>query len=112
MKKFVLLCIAIAAFGVASALPGNIKVFNDTYKLKSTSKLGKAACGSCHASAKGGKLNPYGKDIQKEMVKAKTKKMTSAHLKKVEVLDSDKDGCINLCEIKNDRNPGVKDKAK
>lgn len=112
MKKLIFTCTAIVAFVIAAAMPTNVKVFNDTYKLKSTTKLAKAGCSVCHTSSKGGKLNLYGKDIQIEMKKAKTTKMTLAILKKVEALDSDKDGCINLCEIVKDRMPGVKDAPK
>lgn len=112
MKKLLFTCIAIVAFVIAAAMPTYTKTFNTTYKLKSTSKLSKAACSVCHTSRTGGKLNLYGAAIQTEMKKAKTTKMTLAILKKVEALDSDKDGCINLCEIIADRMPGVKDPVK
>jgi hypothetical protein len=59
-------------------------------------------------SPKGGKLNPYGLDMQTEMKKAKSKKLTPAILKELENLDSDKDGKKNIDEIKADSNPGLK----
>jgi hypothetical protein len=40
------------------------------------------------------------------MAEAKTKKLTADIFKKVEDLDSDKDGVKNLAEIKADKNPG------
>jgi hypothetical protein len=84
------------------------KVFEDTYKVKDGSNLDKAKCGVCHVSAKGGKLNPYGTDMQAEMKKAGTKKLTPAVLKELEGMDSDKDGKKNGEEIKSDGHPGVK----
>ncbi|MCB8931831.1 MAG: hypothetical protein H6534_00150 [Chthonomonadaceae bacterium] len=92
----------VLAFGTFS------KPFATQYKIDKSSALGKAGCGVCHATAKGGKLNPYGLDLQKAMKVAKTKKLTPEVLKKIESLDSDKDGVKNLDEIKKDRNPGVK----
>ena len=112
MKKLLFTTIVIVGFALATAFPPGMKVFNDTYKPKKGSKLASSACGVCHASSKGGKLNVYGKDIQLEMKKAKTKKMTSTILKKVDAKDSDKDGCINLCEIVNGTMPGKKDVKK
>lgn len=83
------------------------KVFETTYKVKDGSNLDKAACSVCHVSPKGGKLNPYGKDLEALLKAEKTKKMTPAILSKAEGLDSDKDGVKNIDEIKNDCLPGV-----
>jgi hypothetical protein len=83
------------------------KVFDTTYKIDKASNLGKAACTVCHMSMKGGKLNPYGKDLQAIMKAEKATKMTPALLAKVEQLDSDKDGVKNIDEIKKDTLPGV-----
>lgn len=112
MKKLLFTTIVIVGFAIATAFPPSMKLFSDTYKLKKDSKLVSSACAVCHTGTKGGKLNPYGKDIQLEMKKAKTKKMTSTILKKVDTKDSDKDGCINLCEIVNGTMPGKKDVKK
>jgi hypothetical protein len=57
---------------------------------------------------KGGALNPYGQDMAKVMKADKTKKLTPAILKKIEQLDSNKNGRKNIDEIKADRNPGAK----
>jgi hypothetical protein len=84
------------------------KTFNDHYKVAKESSLSKAACAVCHVSPKGGKLNPYGLDMQVEMKKAKSKKLTPDILKALESLDSDKDGKKNVDEIKADSNPGQK----
>jgi hypothetical protein len=97
------LCLVAAA---ALALPAFVKVFSDAYKLKPTSDLGKAKCMACHESKMGGKLNAYGMDLTKAL--GKTKTLTPAILKKVEGLDSDKDGKKNLDEIKAGRLPGKK----
>jgi len=107
-KLAVVLVFVVAA--LAMAMPALGPVFEKTYKLPKTSELAKAKCGACHVSAKGGKLNPYGVDMQKVMKAAKTKKLTPELLKKIETLDSDKDGVKNIDEIKKDKLPGVKGK--
>ncbi len=94
----------IAAMALAMSTFG--KVFNEHYKVEKGSALDKAACAVCHMSAKGGKLNPYGKDLQAAMKEAGTKKMTPAILTKVENMDSDKDGVKNIDEIKKAALPG------
>jgi len=83
-------------------------VFNSTYKLSKDSPLRKAGCAVCHASAKGGKLNPYGADLAKQTAPAGGKKLTSDMLKKIESLDSDGDGMTNGEEIAKGRMPGTK----
>lgn len=108
MKKLLIVSTMVCVFAIASALSAYSKVFHDHYKVKDGSNLAKAACMTCHISAKGGKLNPYGLDIQKEMKAQKAKKITPAILAKIEGLDSDKDGVKNIDEIKKDANPGVK----
>jgi hypothetical protein len=92
---------------MAFALSSYSKVFNETYKVGKDSHLAKAACGVCHASPKGGKLNAYGVDVQAAMKAAGTKKMSGDILKKVEGMDSDKDGMKNVDEIGKDRAPGT-----
>jgi hypothetical protein len=108
MKKLLIVCFALGICAIAVSLTAYSKVFNDTYKVKADSALSKAACAVCHVSAKGGKLNPYGLDIQVKMKEAKTKKITKEILAKVEALDSDKDGVKNIDEIKKGTFPGVK----
>lgn len=81
------------------------KTFEAKYGVKAGSKLAAAKCGVCHASAKGGKLNPYGADLKTKMV---GKKLTNENLAAVEGMDSDKDGKTNLAEIKADSLPGAK----
>jgi len=108
MKRILTLSFTLGICAVAMALTAYSKVFHDTYKVKDGTTLAKAACAVCHLSPKGGKLNPYGTDIQLKMKEAKVKKVTPEMLAKVEGLDSDKDGCKNIDEIKKDTNPGVK----
>ncbi|HXG24797.1 MAG TPA: hypothetical protein VNJ09_09600 [Chthonomonadales bacterium] len=87
------------------ALPTFVKEFKDNYKVAKQSKLAQLDCAVCHVG-KSPKLNPYGLDLKKVIAEAKTKKLTPVVLKKVEVIDSDKDGTNNLSEIKADTNPG------
>jgi mono/diheme cytochrome c family protein len=88
----------------AMALPPYVKVFETTYKVADGSKLHAAACTICHTKAP--KLNPYGEDLKKQLVAAKTKTLTPELLKKIEKLDSDQDGATNIAEIKADTLPG------
>lgn len=108
MKRLLYTCIVLGLVGSAMSLTTFNKVFHDKYDIKSSSNLGKANCGACHLSAKGGKLNPYGTDLQKVMKEAKTKKLTPELLAKIESMDSDKDGKTNIAELKADSNPGAK----
>lgn len=108
MKRLIGVFAITAVAALAMTLTSFGKVFNETYKIDKGSALSKAACMNCHLTAKGGKLNPYGKDLQGAMREEKTKKLTAAVLKAVEGIDSDKDGKKNLEEIKGDSNPGVK----
>ena len=112
MKRLFAIATLLAIFVVAMAMPTFSKAFNDTYKVKKDSTLEKAKCSLCHVSAKGGKLNPYGIDMQKEMKTQKTKKLTAEVLKALEKLDSDKDKITNLDEIKKDALPGGEPKKK
>ncbi len=96
----------LAAFAMAMA--SFTKDFENTYKFSKDSELGKAKCGACHGSKMGGKtLNAYGKDLQAAMQEAKTKKLTSDIYKKVDGLDSDKDGVKNGDELKAGHLPGT-----
>jgi mono/diheme cytochrome c family protein len=103
----------ISAFGivgiaaVAGALGSFTPVFEKTYKIDASSALGKARCATCHVSAKGGKLNPYGKDIAAAMKAAKSTKLTAEILHKIDAMDSTKTGSKNIDKIKAGKNPGV-----
>ncbi|MCX7801010.1 MAG: hypothetical protein N2109_11790 [Fimbriimonadales bacterium] len=87
---------------VAIASPAFLGVFNSTYKVKSSSELGKAKCAVCHT--KGKELDPYGEDLKKALGGAK--KLSPEVLAKVEGLDSDKDGVKNSDELKKGTLPG------
>ncbi len=108
MKRLLYVCFAAGLVASAFALGSFSKPFATNYGVKPGSNLAKAACGVCHASAKGGKLNPYGKDMAEAMKAANTKKLTPAVLTAIEGKDSDGDGKKNLDEIKADSNPGLK----
>lgn len=107
MKRLLFTCITVGVVTMAMALSSFSKVFHEKYDVKADSNLDKAACGVCHMKAKGGKLNPYGKDVQAAMKAEGAKKLTPAILAKVEGLDSDKDGKRNGAEIKADDLPGA-----
>ena len=89
----------------ALALPPYVADFKSTYGPKKGGALEKANCGVCHVGSSP-KLNAYGIDMQKAMRKESTKKVTGSVLKKIEGLDSDKDGKKNIVEIRADKNPG------
>lgn len=100
------LTIGFAAITATSfALPGFLSEFQKTYKAPKGSALDKAACTTCHIG-RTTKLNPYGADVKKAMLAMKGKKVTADVLKKVEQLDSDKDGVKNLAEITKGTLPG------
>lgn len=98
------LLLGIAA--LAMTLGNYNSMFHKTYDLKTTSTVGKANCMACHEKKSGGKLNSYGTDLQKAMKAAGAKKLTVDILKKVEGLDSNKNGKSNLEDIKADVLPG------
>ncbi len=103
-KSRTFLAVALAGITTAAlAQPTFVPTFNTTYKIKPTSKIGKAMCAACHIGM-GPKNNAYGNDLHKAMGKSKV--LTAAMLKKIEALDSDKDGVKNLAEIKADTLPG------
>jgi hypothetical protein len=89
----------------AIAKPPFLKTFEATYKIKETSNLHKAGCAICHAGGPP-KLNPYGEDVKKQLETSKAEAVTPETLKKIEKLDSDKDGFTNIKEIKADTLPG------
>jgi hypothetical protein len=99
------LFLIVGAVSLALGKPAFNKDFDSTYGVKKTTPLGKASCAACHIG-KTRKLNPYGLDLQKAMKQENTKVMTGSVLKKVEGLDSDKDGKSNLDEIHAGTLPG------
>jgi mono/diheme cytochrome c family protein len=108
MKRLVTIFAMSGMAAMALALATYAKPFTDTYKIPKESSLFKAQCSVCHVTPKGGALNPYGKDIANVMKVDRTNKLTAAILKKVEQLDSNKNGKKNIEEIKAGRNPGAK----
>ncbi len=107
MKRLVLVVGVAACAAVALALSSFNAVFVKTYNIDANSPLGKASCVVCHVSKHGGKLNPYGKDLQQVMRQAGTKKLTAEMLHKIENLDSTKTGKRNIDKIRAGKNPGV-----
>ena len=104
MKRTLMTLFVVGLGALAMATAGFLGVFNSTYKVSMDSEVGKAGCGACHASSKGGKLNNYGKDVKSAM--GSSKKLTAANLKAVEGKDSDGDGVNNGDELKKGSNPG------
>ena len=94
-----------AAATAATAMPAFMKVFQETYTPAKDSTITTAKCALCHMP-KSVKLNPYGLDIKQALEDAKVKVVTPDILKKVEPLDSDKDGYTNIEEIQADTLPG------
>ncbi len=89
----------------ALALPLFVQDFAKTYKMGTDTAIAKAGCAVCHVGHTKA-LNPYGLDMQKEMKAENTKKLTPEVFKKIEGLDSDKDGVKNGDEIKAGTLPG------
>lgn len=100
MKRTLAMIGGLGLVMIALATPSFDGVFMSTYKPAKDSAIAKAQCMICHATAKGGKLNSYGKDVQSAMKKAKSTKLTAAILKSVEGLDSNGDGVKNGDAIK------------
>jgi hypothetical protein len=96
--------ITLFAYGLASAKPDNLNAFKALYAPKEGTALAKAGCLICHVEMKDlKKLNPYGADLKKQLEKTKD---STAALKAIEGLDSDKDGVKNIDEIKAGTLPG------
>ena len=88
----------------AFALPPMWKVFDTTYKPAKNGTIAKATCVVCHVAKGKTALNLYGQDVKKQ-IDGKTV-LKEEDLKKIEELDSDKDGVNNIAEIKGDSLPG------
>ena len=108
MKVRLIASVAMTVAGCAAlALPSYKAPFATAYGIKKGTKLD--SCVGCHST--GVKLNPYGADMKKVLADAKTKALTAEILKKLDALDSDKDGVKNVDELKKGTNPGdAKDK--
>lgn len=105
MKTSWLAIAASAAFvsTAAVALPTFAPVFTGQYHPKAGSALATANCATCHVGHTKA-LNLYGVDLKKAL--AGSKALTAAALKKVESIDSDKDGVKNGVELKKGTLPG------
>ena len=102
MKKLISLSVlSVVAVGVL-ATGSYMVAFNNYYKVKKGGTLDKAKCTICHVGHTK-KLNAYGTDLGKAMAGAK--KLSTDALKKVENLDSNKDGVKNGDAIKKDKLP-------
>lgn len=108
MKRLLTATGLLAVVCIASALSGFQKIFDGVYNAPSAAKTRAMKCMVCHASRSGGKLNPYGLAIQKEMQEHANVQVTVVVLRAIEKKDSDGDGMNNLQEIMAGRAPGVK----
>lgn len=106
MKRTLTAMLVLGAASLAMTLGSFSTVFHKVYNVDKGSNLDKANCLVCHVKKSGGKLNPYGTDLQKEMKEEKSRKITPEILKAVEKLDSNKNGKTNLEDIKADKLPG------
>lgn len=106
MKRTMTATLLLGIGAIGMSLGNYNAMFHKTYDLKATTTVGKANCLACHEKKSGGKLNSYGADLQKAMKAASAKKLTVDILKKVEGLDSNKNGKTNLEDIKADVLPG------
>ena len=95
-----------SAATVALAMPTFIKDFQTFYKIDSKNALSKESCNVCHVSKTSFKFNPFGQDVKKIWGDLKVKKFTADVAKKLDDLDSDKDGVKNIDEIKAGTLPG------
>lgn len=106
MKRISSIFALLGIFACALSTSSTWKTFQEKYKTQPDSNLGKATCTICHVGKHGGRLNPYGKDLQAVMKDAGLKKATAETLAKIEKLDSLKSGKTNIEKIKADVNPG------
>ncbi|MBI5706325.1 MAG: hypothetical protein HZC36_04975 [Armatimonadetes bacterium] len=106
MKRTTILVIlgSIACFAMPK--PMFLKTFIGAYKAPAGSALSKAMCTACHPSNKGGPVNAYGRDVDKALKASGGSELTAGILKKIEALDSDKDGVKNGDELKKGTLPG------
>ena len=108
MKLMMRSGVAILLTGVATAamaFPTFVKDFETFYKIDDKNALKKESCNVCHVG-KSPKLNTYGQDMKKVFGELKIKKLNADVAKKLDALDSDKDGAKNGEEIKAGTLPG------
>lgn len=100
LRKIFLLIGVFLVTSATFASPGYLHLFRQVEKPKSGTPLDKARCMTCHIKKAGGKrLNSYGEDF-------KINGTNEEALRKIEVLDSDKDGASNASEIASGTLPG------
>lgn len=99
-KRIILIGSVLGVAAAVSASSEFLETFMSTYKVAENSALGEKSCGICHVSDSDFKLNPYGKQVAHELVASGASEVTPAILKKVELLDADKDGISNIDRIK------------
>ncbi|MDR3690017.1 MAG: hypothetical protein P4L46_11605 [Fimbriimonas sp.] len=107
MKRVITVSAMAACAVLAYAVASFSNVFVKTYNVDANSPLGKASCSVCHVGKHGGKLNPYGKDMQSTMKAEHSHKLTAEILHKLDNIDSTKTGKKNIEKIKAGLNPGV-----
>ena len=91
---------------VALAMPTFTKDFETFYKVDDKNALKKESCAVCHVSKTSFKYNAFGQDVKKIWAELKVKKFNADVAKKLDELDSDKDGAKNIDEIKAGTLPG------
>jgi hypothetical protein len=96
--------IGMALASVASATPLLQQQFKDICKPPAGSALDLAQCRTCHAALP--KLNAFGRDVKREMVRQHSRTLTPAIWKKLAPRDSDKDGMSNGREVEAGTLPG------
>jgi hypothetical protein len=96
--------LAMTLTSVASATPLLHQQFKDICKPPAGSMLELAQCRTCHSALP--KLNAFGRDVNREMVRQKSKTFTPTIWNKLAPLDSDKDGVSNYREIEAGTLPG------
>ena len=106
MKRTLTASLTLGLAGIALTIGNYNGVFHKTYNPGRSTTVGKANCLACHVKVSGGKLNPYGLDVQKAMKSVNTKTLTPEILRSIEKLDSNKNGKSNLEDIKSDVLPG------
>jgi uncharacterized membrane protein len=86
--------------------PDFLDVFTTKYAIKENSVLGEKSCAACHISDSDYGLNPFGKDVAKQLLSDPRKVFSPATLQAIEALDSDQDGVPNIDELHAGSLPG------
>jgi hypothetical protein len=95
-------CLMLSSVGFATPLLQ--QQFFDRCKIKAGSRIEQAHCRTCHSELP--KLNPFGRDVQAEMAREKNRTFSREVWRKLEPLDSDRDGVSNRREIEAGTLPG------